>query len=108
MTQSTIEPDVIGTTIESANIEELLNPYDEDDGSDKNRKAHYVTPGDNLEFQHKYGPVSGPQELVNNARFHRAEIVAVCGYRWVPKLKPEAYPVCSACVEIAANRIMGE
>lgn len=107
MTQSTIESDTVSTTIEAVDLENLLNPFEEDDGSDKDRKSHYVTPGDNIEFQIKYGPVKDPSELVNNARFHQAEIVAVCGYRFVPKYKPEVYPVCAQCVDVAANRILG-
>lgn len=109
MTQSITETvtELTHTTIESTDLEEILNPFEEDDGSDKDRKSHYVTPGDNVEFQNKYGPVKDPSELVSNARFHQAEIVAVCGYRFVPKYKPQVYPVCPECANIAANRILG-
>lgn len=103
MTQTTIEQ----TTIEAIDIEELLNPFKDDDGSDKDRKSHYVSPGDNIEFQAKFGPVRDAEELVSTARFHQAEIVAVCGYKFVPKYKPQAYPVCPQCVDVASNRILG-
>lgn len=107
--QTTMEPDVIGTTIETTSFEEMMNPYEVDDGSsNKSRRAHYVDPNQNLDFQAEHGPVKNSQELVDNARFHRAEIVALCGYRWVPVLNPKVFPVCNSCVIIAANRIMSD
>ena len=108
MTQSTIESDTELSTLETIDIEQALNPFETDDGSNKDRKAHYVSPGDNVDFQRKYGAVESSQELMNNARFHQGEIVALCGYKWVPKFNPASYPVCGPCAEIAGNRLLGE
>ena len=98
------------TEIESVDLQELFNPFQEDDGSNKDLRSHYVSPGDNLEFQAKHGSVKGggSAELVNRARFLQAEIIALCGYRFVPKHNPKNHPVCETCADIAANRILGE
>lgn len=100
-------PEIETREIEAVDLEEMFNPFHEDDGNDPNRKAHYCAPGDNIEFQNKHGRVESSQELVDNARFHQAEIVALCGHRFIPKHKPGNYEVCSPCAEIGANRLLG-
>jgi hypothetical protein len=105
MTLST--PEIETREIEAVDLEEMLNPFQDDSGDDPNRKAHYCAPGDNIEFQHKYGRVENSTELVNNARFHQAEIVALCGHKFTPKHKPGNYDVCSPCAKIAGDILMG-
>lgn len=102
MSETTIER----STIEAVDLEEMLNPFHEDGGDDPDRKGHYVSPGDNLEFQREHGRVQNSTELISNARFHQAELIALCGHKFVPKHKPEAYPVCGRCAEIGANRLL--
>lgn len=100
-------PEIETREIEAVDMEELFNPFHDDNGDDPNRKAHYFSPGDNTEFQAKYGPVLNSQELVNSARFHQAEIVALCGHKMTPRHKPGNYEVCSPCAEIGSNRLIG-
>lgn len=100
-------PEIETREIEAVDMEEMFNPFHEDDGNDPDRKAHYSAPGDNMEFQARYGRVETAQELVDSARFHQAEIIALCGYRFTPKHKPGNYDVCTRCANIAADRIMG-
>jgi hypothetical protein len=99
-------PEIETREIEAVDFDELMNPFEEDDGSDPNRKAHYVTWEDNPEFVARFGQMRSA-ELVSTARLHRVEVVALCGYKWVPKLKPQQFDVCSRCVDVAANRITG-
>lgn len=94
-------------TVESTDLEQMLNPFEVDDGSNKDRKSHYVSPADNKELIEKYGTID-PDEFLNTARFHKDEVVALCGYTWIPKLNPIAFPVCPACARIAGDLIIGE
>ena len=100
-------PEIETREIEAVDMEEMFNPFHEDNDNDPNKKAHYFSPGDNLEFQRVHGRVNNSQELVANARFHQAEIVALCGHKVTPKHKPANYDVCTPCADVAANRIMG-
>lgn len=93
--------------IEAVDLEDMLNPFKEDDGSDDNRKAHYFSPGDNQEFQAKHGPVQNSHELVSNARLFEAELVALCGKKVKVGRNPVKYEVCSPCAEEGANRLTG-
>lgn len=99
-------PEIETREIETVDLNEMLNPFDEDDGSDPNRRAHYVTWEDNPEFVARFG-VLGSQELVDTARLFRVEVIALCGYKWVPRLNPQKFDVCTKCANIAADRIMG-
>lgn len=99
-------PEIETREIESIDLDEMLNPFEEDDGSNPNRKAHYVVWEDNPEFVARFGPMSSP-ELVSTARLHRVEVIALCGYKWVPVLNPKKFDVCARCVDVAYNRSMG-
>lgn len=108
MSTTTMEPEVVSApTIDVTEFEKQFAPYD--DNGDSTRKTHYVAPGDNLEFQAKFGRVKSGQHLVDLARDLGEEIVALCGYRWTPKVTgPAKFPVCGACATIAGNRLLGE
>lgn len=78
-------------------INEELIPYDDtDDGKD--HKAHIVNPPMNL---HIYRRGMSPQDIVDTARLTGQEVVALCGYKWVPKRNPDKYDVCDVCMKIA-------
>ncbi len=79
-------------------IMEDLFPYEEP--TDANTKTHYVNPPMNL---HIWRDGMTTQELVDIARATGQEIVALCGYRWVPKHDPDKLDVCEQCVKIAAQ-----
>lgn len=62
------------------------------------RLTHIVNPPMN---EHVGGPGLTSKEIVFIAREFHIEVVALCGYRWVPVNDPEKYPVCEECMRIA-------
>ena len=82
-----------------------IAPYEDDDNGD--HKAHIVNPPKNT---HIWQPGMEMQDVVTIARMNGIELVALCGYRWVPKRNPEKYDACEVCIEIAGQimREMGE
>ena len=102
---TTISPDVKpADPIESIDLEQMLNPFKDDSTAPPEHKAHYVALIDNPEFEKRFGNMNAT-ELINTARFHRVEITAMCGHKWIPELNPKSYPVCSACADIAYKRL---
>lgn len=84
-------------TIEQLDIEGALAPFeDTDDG--KEHFTHIVNPPSN---PHIWEPGMSAKDIVSLARMLGEEIVALCGYRWVPKRNPENHPVCKQCLDIA-------
>lgn len=84
-----------------------LNPYDETEPSDgADHRTHIVNPEGN---EHILPVTNGKemQELVDIARFTEQEIVALCGYKWIPKRNPEKFDLCEAC-RLRAEQIMQE
>lgn len=85
--------------------EEQIVPYEDlDDG--KNHMTHIVRPYDNQQ-------VSGwatmtAQDIVDMARMLGLEIVALCGYRFIPVRNPENYDACQQCVIIAGTIMSNE
>lgn len=79
-------------------------PYDETDAG-PNHRAHLVRPWDNG-VTDPSDPTTG-QDIVDLARLSGTEVVAACGYRWVPKRNPKNYPVCDPCLDIATAAIGG-
>lgn len=107
MSTTTMDPEVIhAPTIDVSDLEAQFNPY-EDDGN-STHKSHYVSPADNIAFQMKYGRFNSGQALVDTARLLGEEVVALCGFRWVPKANPAKFPVCEACAKIAGDILLGE
>lgn len=81
---------------EDIQITELF-PYEEDDSG--NAKAHIVN-----SLQNKHIDTGGnmsSQDVVNVARLAGQEVVALCGYKWIPKLNPDKHDACEKCIEIA-------
>jgi hypothetical protein len=101
MTTSTIQ----GPDIKFSTLDEVL-PYDDTDDGTK-PLAHIVNPPMNL---HIWTPGMEAQDVVDIARATGQEVVALCGYRWVPKRNPDKYDVCKTCMDIAGNimRDLGE
>lgn len=85
-------------------IDNLTIPY-EDDGN--NRLTHIVSPPEN---PHIFTPGMEAQDIVNLARYTGQEVVALCGYKWVPKHNPDKYDACQRCMDIAGAimRNLGE
>lgn len=76
-------------------------PYETTD--DPSLHAHYINPPDNI---HIWQPGMKTQEIVDIARMMGIEIVALCKYRWVPKHDPAKHPICSKCVDVAAQIVL--
>jgi hypothetical protein len=87
--------------VETTHIEDML-PY-EDDGKD--RLAHYINPAMNGHIQN--GVPMTAKEILFIARLNHLEVVALCGYRWVPNHNPDKYDLCQECSDIA-NQIISE
>lgn len=66
-------------------------------------KAHYINPPAN---RHIWQPGMTAQDIVDVARATQQEIVALCGYRWIPKYDPIKLPVCDRCAEIVADSML--
>lgn len=80
-----------------------IAPYEDiDDG--KHHKTHIVNPPNNI---HIWQPGMEMKELVDLARMTEQELVALCGYRWVPKRNPEKYDVCKQCMDAAGVLMSG-
>lgn len=86
--------------------EDQIIPYEET--SDPNIRTHIVNPADNIDFQHQYGRCETAQEIVNLARMIGVEIVALCGYKFVPKHNPDKPDACEACIKIAGEIMRSE
>lgn len=84
-------------------VETDLVPYEDiDDGKD--HLTHIINETDNL---HIWRNGMSAQDIVDTARLIGEHVVALCGYKWVPKRNPEKYPVCQTCFDIA-GQIMSE
>lgn len=78
-------------------------PYDEN--QDPNHRAHIVNPPMNLHIWKEY---MSAQDLVNYARLMKVEIVALCGFKWVPASNPEKHDICDHCIKKAGELMRGE
>ena len=90
------------TLLEIVEATELF-PYEED--NDPRRRTHIFNPPSNLHIW-KQG-MSG-QDVVDIARLNGLEIIALCGYTWIPKHNPEKYDVCEPCFKVAAELMRHE
>jgi len=90
-------------TIETVKLDEgaieITIPYEDDDGD---HKTHIVMPPQN---EHVIPAEMDPsaQEIVDFARMTGQEVIALCGYKWVPKRNPEKYPICQPCLDLLPN-----
>lgn len=90
----------ISITKIDTDLEEFLK-YDEDDGKG-DTKTHIINPPSNT---HLWKPEMTAQDVVDLARLTGREVVALCGYRWIPRKNPDKYPVCESCMKIATHLI---
>lgn len=82
------------TEIEAVEIEELF-PFEDD--FDPAARAHIV---DNLTNAEVYGSGLSATDIVEMARLAGTEVVALCGYKWVPKRNPLNHSTCEKCMAI--------
>jgi len=69
------------------------------------RLTHIVNPPMNPDIWDGSMEMTG-QDVVDIARTEGLEVVALCGYKWVPKHNPDKYDICSTCLDIA-NQLIG-
>lgn len=87
-------------------IEKLIEVFDTpytDDG-DPSHKTHFINPAMNTDIQDQYGPMDAAI-IVKTARFFGIEIVALCGFKFIPERNPEKYDSCEPCAHAAADII---
>lgn len=91
--------------LEDVSVEVDLDTLIEDLTGDT--RTHYINPPDNMHVQIHARKYLTAQELLDHAKEFMLEVTALCGYTWVPKRNPDAYPMCETCSEIA-HRFMSE
>lgn len=64
------------------------------------KMRHIINPPANL---HIFRSWMSSQDIVDIARVRELEVVALCGYRWVPRHNPANLPTCDDCVRIAGE-----
>lgn len=88
MTTEIIEQEVV-------ELEELM-PYEDND--DPLHRTHII---DGRQNDHiTQGAEMSGQDVVDTARLLGMEVVALCGYKWVPKHNPQKFDVCQACIHV--------
>lgn len=89
------------TTLETMlTDEEILGAYE--DSNDPDQRTHIVNPPKNT---HIWQPGMTAQEIVDIARATQQEVVALCGFRFIPKHNPDKYDACEVCIKIAGDLI---
>ena len=71
------------------------------------RSTHIVTPEENKTVWMVLGGGMDvtAQDIVDFCRNNNVMVMAICGYKWIPKNNPEKYDMCDACREEAGNRM---
>jgi hypothetical protein len=80
-----------------------LIPYEESKAPDT--KAHIVNPPANM---HIFQPGMEAQDIVDIARATGNFVVALCGYKFIPRHNPDKHDACERCIEIAGDIIRSE
>lgn len=94
MTQTVVEQ----TTIEAVETEEVTE-------ASNNEPRHIINPPMNL---HIWREGMSTQEIVDIARVRGLEVVALCGYRWIPTRDASLVKeTCNACID-EAGRLMND
>jgi len=98
-TPTTILPDT------DTDISELVNPYEKTD--DPQWRTHIINPPANL---HIWEPGMSMKDVLHVARSQRLEVVALCGFRFIPVHDPEDFDACEECMRLAGEIMssMGE
>ena len=91
------------TTLGDVDTDVEIVPYVDSD--DPTKRTHIVRPADNG-VTRADDPTTA-QDIVDLARMTGTEVVALCGYRWVPKANPTKYDTCEACAHIASEILSG-
>lgn len=86
--------------IEQIIIKEIVE-FDDSDVTPDTR-THFINPPMN---KHLRRPGMTAKDIVDVARTLGVEIVALCGYRFIPKANPENLDTCEACMKIAQDII---
>lgn len=79
-------------------LEEPLIPYEDND--DPLHRTHVVDSNQNGHITN--GAEMSGQDVVDTARLLNMEVIALCGYKWVPKHNPDKYEVCQPCMKLVA------
>ncbi len=93
------------TEIETGVYRQMLDdaaPYEDTD--DPNKRAHIVNPPANT---HIWREGMEAQDIVDIARVRGIEIVALCGYKFVPKHNPDKLDACTQCFKVAGDIMSG-
>jgi hypothetical protein len=98
MTETLAEPST------DVNLDQEVVPYEDYDGTG-NHLTHLIIPNDN---QHLWMEGMTAKDIVAIARLAGAEVVALCGYKWVPKRNPDRFPICQKCYQAASAIVRGE
>lgn len=109
-TETPTTPDTVTT---GGTLRALVEvPFEQDSGSDPNRRTHIVRPADNGHRGRSSAEGGSDdvtaQDIVDAARLLGKEVRALCGHVFVPKHNPEHYPACERCIEMAGLIDRGE
>lgn len=75
---------------------------------DAGRRSHIVRPVDNGVEDGKKGEGVTARDVIDMARLSGAEVIAICGVRFVPNRDPKKHPACEDCIRIAGEINRGE
>jgi len=85
------------TEIQPVMVEDAF-PYEDD--HDPHARAHIVDFLGNKKLDELYAAAKNATEVVEIARVCGIEVLAICGYRWVPKRNPTNHETCAKCLAI--------
>jgi hypothetical protein len=83
-------------------LESLVNPFEKTD--DPKLRTHSINPPANL---HIWRPGMSTKDVLFIARSQGLEVVALCGFRFVPVHDPEDYDACEECIRLAGEIMAG-
>jgi hypothetical protein len=95
--------DTLTDVDQDVNLEQEVAPYEDD--ANGTHLTHLIIPNDN---QHLWMEGMTAKDSIAIARMAGAEVVALCGYKWVPKRNPDNYPICQKCYQTASAIVRGE
>jgi hypothetical protein len=99
----------VSITFTTDNDEMVFTFEDEEletDDSDSEDVRHIVSPVGN---EHIWRPGMEAQDVVDIAIVRGIEIVALCGYRWVPSsVVTQGLETCEICVDLMSKILNGE
>lgn len=102
MSDTLTKPDV-DSEISFEMLIDTVAPYE--DNNDPEHRSHVVNAAMNGHIQR--GVYMTAREIVETARVLKMEVVALCGFKWIPKGDPEKHDVCDACMKLAGELMRG-